>query len=131
MQLIILPRCPAVGLHTVGLQKPLEQHKAGCRTTWPEAPQAGRSSRIQNLHREEHQRNICCEYCAVYKKESSNFKYDLTVNYCKKGSGQAHSDIYNTAADVMKWSKWTKKMSRTTGGLCPRKCLHGVCRGFA
>lgn len=55
MQLLILPRCLAAGPHTVGLQRPLEQRKAGCRTMWPEAPQAGRSSRIQNLHREEHQ----------------------------------------------------------------------------
>lgn len=55
MHSVVLPRCPAVGPHIVVPQRLLEQHKAGCRTMWPEVPQAGRSSQIQNLHRLKHQ----------------------------------------------------------------------------
>lgn len=49
-----IPRYPAVGPHTVGPQRPLGQRTAGCRTTWPVAPRAGRSSRIQSLQRVKH-----------------------------------------------------------------------------
>lgn len=49
--LSILPRRPAVDPHTADLQRPLEQRKVGCRTTWPEASRAERNSQIRNLQR--------------------------------------------------------------------------------
>lgn len=53
----ILPRCPAVDPHTADPQRPLEQHKVGCRTMWPEASRAERNSQIQNLHRRNKRKN--------------------------------------------------------------------------
>lgn len=55
MQSAILPKYPAVGLHTVVPQRPLEQHRAGCHTMWPEASRAGKSCQIQNLQKAKHQ----------------------------------------------------------------------------
>lgn len=57
MESLVLPRCPAAGPHTVGPRILLEQHRVGCRTMWPEVPRAGRSCRIQSLHREESERS--------------------------------------------------------------------------
>lgn len=51
---LFIPRYPAVDPHTVGPQRPLEQRRVGCRTTWPVAPRAGRSSRIQSLQKVKH-----------------------------------------------------------------------------
>lgn len=70
-----LPRCPAVDPHTADPQRPLERHKVGCRTMWPEASRAEKNSQIQNLHRRK--KNQTKKQGEVVRLEAP--KFDSTI----------------------------------------------------
>lgn len=111
-----------MGPHTADPQRPLEQHKAGCHTTWPVVHRAERSSRIQNLHRAEHQSvmNDLWKVINLNLKSADSVKLHSVVQQFQTKrlhtflvTEEVRNMMYSIAAvtHVLKWSNCTNKTS--------------------